>query len=281
MVYKIRVLRLQLLLFSGWRDVMYFSLLPPLRLPILLVQRLICMWFATSDIPSVNNMASVLGLSGAMGGCAQVLARRLLLAESKRAVNRQRKRKLSGILECDGTSLRSWKIGGTQNLAYVQLFGSIQRHSRKTNLYDIGLGIAKNLGKPPPESWNKISKTRFFEDVEKTDLKGRTTCIISDGAKVYPKIKKHLRLLHRSVSHAKGEFQRTDRLWGSTVSVHTGGIDQAWSSLKANIPKSVATRKHGQVNPQLWSYCTQWQWRFENHLHANLSRLTAQTLRSL
>ena len=70
-------------------------------------------------------------------------------------------------------------------------------------------------------------------------------------------------------------------LWGSTVSVHTGGIDQAWSSLKANIPKSVSTRKNGQVNSQLWTYCTQWQWRFENHLNANLSRVTAETLRSL
>ena len=38
---------------------------------------------------------------------------------------------------------------------------------------------------------------------------------------------------------------------GSKVSVHTGGIDQAWKDLKKNVPNSIATRKDGAPNPLL------------------------------
>ena len=107
-----------------------------------------------------------------------------------------------------------------------------------------------------------------------------TWCYASDGAKVYPKIAKTLKILNRSVSHATGEFQRTHRLHGSKVSVHTGGIDQAWKDLKKKVPNSIATRKDGAPNPLLWQYATQWQWRWENSACANLSRLTAETLRA-
>ena len=67
---------------------------------------------------------------------------------------------------------------------------------------------------------------------------------------------------------------------GSKVSVHTGGIDQAWKDLKKNVPNSIATRKDGAPNPLLWQDATQWQWRWENSACANLSRLTAETLRA-
>ena len=67
---------------------------------------------------------------------------------------------------------------------------------------------------------------------------------------------------------------------GSKVSVRTGGIDQAWKDLKKNVPNSIATRKDGAPNPLLWQYATQWQWRWENSACANLSRLTAETLRA-
>ena len=82
------------------------------------------------------------------------------------------------------------------------------------------------------------------------------------------------------IRDATGEIQRTDRLHGSKVSVHTGGIDQAWKDLKKNVPNSIATRKDGAPNPLLWQYATQWQWRWENSACANLSRLTAETLRA-
>ena len=140
--------------------------------------------------------------------------------------------KAPGILECDGTSIRSYKIAGTQNLAYVQLYGAIERKSRKVNIYQLGIAVSKNLGKPPPESWSKISATSFLTDVDKKDADGKTSCIISDGAKVYPKLAAHLKILNRSVSHASGEFERTDRLHGCKISVHTGGIDQTWKDLK-------------------------------------------------
>ena len=255
-----------------------WSMLPTLRCPILLVHRLLVFWFANSMAPSINNMANVLGVSGNLGSCAQKLAKRLLVAESECAIARQKKRKLRGLIECDGTSIRSYKIAGTQNLAYVQLYGAIERTSRKVNLYQLGIAVSKNLGKPPPESWAKISATSFLTDVEKTDAAGKTSCIISDGAKVYPKIAKTLKILNRSVSHATREFQRTDKLHASKVSVHTGSIDQAWKDLKKNVPNSIATRKDGAPNPLLWQYATQWQWRWENS--ANLSRLTAETLRA-
>ena len=47
-----------------------------------------------------------------------------------------------------------------------------------------------------------------------------------------------------------------------------------------NVPNSIATRKDGAPNPLLWQYATQWQWRWENSACANLSRLTAETLRA-
>ena len=93
----------------GWHDVLTWSMLPTLRCPILLVHRLLVFWFANSMAPSINNMANVLGVSGNLGSCAQKLAKRLLVAESECAIARQKKRKLRGLIECDGTSIRSYK----------------------------------------------------------------------------------------------------------------------------------------------------------------------------
>ena len=195
---------------------------------------------------------------------------------------KQKQRKLSGILECDGTSLRSWKVSGTQGLAYVQLYGVIERNSRKVSLYDIGIGNAPNLRKPG--SPHQSPGPKLLVILPGRGEKGcmwKTTCLISDGAKVYPKIARSLKILIRSVNHSKGEFQRMDRLHGAKLSVHTGGIDQAWKDLKQNIPQSTATRQDGPRNPRLWQYATQWQWRWEHHTVANLSRVTADTLRAM
>ena len=66
-------------------------MLPTLRLPILLVHRVLVCWLANSKAPKVDNIAKVLGISGAIGGCAQRLARRLPVAESECAVKNKNK----------------------------------------------------------------------------------------------------------------------------------------------------------------------------------------------
>ena len=151
-------------------------------------------------------MASIFGLSGQVGSPVHRLATMLRSAEAQCAVKMQNSRKLAGLVEVDGTSLRSWRLPGTQMLAYYLLFGAIQRGSRMVNIYSIGVSHARNMGKPPPESFARIFRTAFPKDLDRKDNEGRTSCLISDGAPCYPKLKRELKVLHRSVSHAKGEF---------------------------------------------------------------------------
>jgi len=51
-------------------------------------------------------------------------------------------------------------------------------------------------------------------------------------------------------------------------------------NLQQNIPQGIAARKDGRTNPELWQYATQWEWRWEHHTVANLSRVTAETFRA-
>eukprot|EP00434_Breviolum_minutum_P028966 symbB.v1.2.025624.t1/scaffold2499.1/size77698/2 len=121
-------------------------------------------------------------------------------AEAQCAVKMQNSRKLAGLVEVDGTSLRSWRLPGTQMLAYYQLFGAIQRGSRMVNIYSVGVSHARNMGKPPPESFARIFWTAFPKDLDRKDNEGRTSCLISDGAPCYPKLKRELKVLHRFVN---------------------------------------------------------------------------------
>ena len=261
---------------QGWHDVLHFSALPTLRLPIIYVWKLVHLWFANLKPPSVDSMASIFGLSGQVGSPVHRLATMLRSAEAQCAVKMQNSRKLAGLVEVDGTSLRSWRLPRTQMLAYYQLFGAIQRGSRMVNIYSIGVSHARNMGKPPPESFARIFRTAFPKDLDRKDNEGRTSCLISDGAPCYPKLKRELKVLHRSVSHAKGEFVKKDKIHGCQVSIHTGEIDNVWNAINSAIPNSLTTKSKGEVNPLLLHYARQWQWRWSNSRSSNLALATAR-----
>ena len=202
-------------------------------------------------------------------------------AEAECALKMQNSRKLAGLVEVDGTSLRSWRLPGTQTLAYYQLFGAVQRGSRMVHIYSIGVSHARNMGKPPPESFARIFQTAFPKDLDRTDNEGRTSCLISDGAPCYPKLTRELKVLHRSVSHASGEFVKKEKIHGRQVSIHMGEIDNVWHAIKAAIPKSLTTKRKGEVNPLLLQYARQWQWRWFNSRCSNLALATARYFRDL
>ena len=181
------------------------------------------------------------------------------------------------------------KLRYRRRLLHLQTYVMLRYRPRLLHLHDgVGWGGLITFNGTCRHTWcyatDVVSCTCRHTWCYATDLVSctcrHTWCYASDGAKVYPKIAKTLKILNRSVSHATGEFQRTHRLHGSKVSVHTGGIDQAWKDLKKNVPNSIATRKDGAPNPLLWQYAAQWQWRWENSTCANLSRLTAETLRA-
>ena len=97
---------------------------------------------------------------------------------------------------------------------------------------------------------------------------------MSDGARCYPKLAREMKVLLRSVDHSHGVFQKWDRVRGKRLSVHTGGIDQAWKAAKAFIPQSLSTRRNGVVNPLLMKYVRMYQWRFEKGASADFCRET-------
>ena len=131
------------------------------------------------------------------------------------------------------------------------------------------------------DSFARILNTAFPRDLDRRDSEGRTSCLISDGAPCYPKLTRDLKVLHRSVSHASGEFVKKEKINGRLVSIHTGEIDNIWNGIKTNIPKSLCSRQHGEVNPQLLQYARQWQRRWENSRCANLAQATARCFRDL
>ena len=118
----------------------------------------------------------------------------------------------------------------------------------------------------------------YFTHVQTRNV---TRVQISDGAPCYPKLKRELKVLHRSVSHAKGEFVKKDKIHGCQVSIHTGEIDNVWNAIKSAIPNSLTTKSKGEVNPLLLQYARQWQWRWSNSRSSNLALATARYFRDL
>ena len=265
---------------AGWHDVLHFSALPTLRLPIIFIWQILKIWFANAKVPSIDAICKILGIGGAQGSAAQRLGKFLLSAEASCAEKQQQTRKLQGLIECDGTSIRSWKVPNTTNLCYWQLYGACERGHRVVNLYDIRLAISRNFGKPPPGSYTRIASTSFFEDVSYRTDSGQRTCLISDGAPCYDKIASCTGLLKRSVNHSKGEFERKERLHNKVISVHTGSIDNVWKMLKEHIPNSVNSKSGGHPNAVIMKYCRQWQWRYENASCLDLCKITAKRFRS-
>ena len=257
---------------------MSFSALPILRWPILHYWTFLERWFATSNRPTSEDIARTMGVSGQACSAARRLGQVLLTAEAMCAERTQEKRLLSGLLEVDATSIRKFVLPGTTTLRYMQYFGALQRGKRCINLYRLQDAASKHFGKPPPESFGRISKTQFVHQVLQTTASFGRTCLISDGAPAYMKLCPRMQVLHRSCCHSKGQFVLHSRIHGVRTAVHTGGIDSAWKLCKASVPSSVVTRSAGNFNPKIDVYIRAWQWRWENSaiLGQSLCRKTAQ-----
>ncbi|CAK9013870.1 unnamed protein product [Durusdinium trenchii] len=262
---------------ESFKDVMNFSALPTLRWPIVHYWFFLQQWFANSKRPSSEEIARMMGVSGQACSAARRLGEVLLRAEALCAQKTQDSRKLSGLLEVDGTSIRKFVLPGSTTLRYTQYFGALKRGTRCIHLYRLPDADSKSFGKPPPESFARIQKTDFMRQVlPMTPGLGKTS-LISDGAPpAYLKLCPELKVLHRACCHSKGQFVERSRIHGLRTEVHTGGIDSCWKLCKAAIPPSVLTKSDGSFNPKIDVYIRSWQWRWENTTCTNLCKKTAQ-----
>ena len=85
--------------------------------------------------------------------------------------------------------------------------------------------------------------------------------------------------------------------WGNNVQLHLHTMVTTRSSLALGVGQggafsctctlwwcyAVRSSLPSAITPDamLWQYATQWQWRWEHHTVANLSRVTAETLRAM
>lgn len=128
-----------------WKDVLTYSHLPRLRMPLPHVVKAMCIFFRNVKIPSLNEMASEMGYNGHAGGCLAALRNSLLRSCARCAVHEQRNRQLSGVLEADATSLRKAVVPGSTTLRYFQAFGLVQRDVKRVNLYDLGRSVTVSI----------------------------------------------------------------------------------------------------------------------------------------
>ena len=68
-----------------------------------------------------------------------------MAAEAECAETTQKKRRLTGLLEADATSLRKMRLGTTTTLRYFQAFGVVKREERVVHLCDLGRNEQKRL----------------------------------------------------------------------------------------------------------------------------------------
>ena len=128
-----------------WKDVLTYSHLPRVRMPLPHVLQAMCIFFRTVKIPSLNEMAAEMGYNGHAGGCLAALRNSLLHSCARCAVHEQRHRQLSGVVEADATSLRKAVVPGSTTLRYFQAFGVVQRDVKRVNLYDLGHSDSVNI----------------------------------------------------------------------------------------------------------------------------------------
>ena len=128
---------------SSWRcrdcrhfsDAMDHSLLPRVRMPFSHVDAAVSLYFTGSQGPSLRKMAAHGGRSKSS---LQKMRSALLGAGALCAEKIQRKRRLTGLLEADATSLRKMRLGKTRTLRYFQAFGAVKREKRVVQLYNFG-----------------------------------------------------------------------------------------------------------------------------------------------
>ncbi|CAL1163173.1 unnamed protein product [Cladocopium goreaui] len=251
-------------------DVMDHSLLPRVRMPLPHIDG--------STAPTLEAMASNLGHGGQSKSSLQKIRSALLTFEAEAAKKRQHKRKLRGIVEADATSLRKLKLPRTTTLRYFQAFGVASRDSREVQLYDLGFADAQNYGKPPVESARAIEGVGGLNGVIREG-----TILCSDGARCYPKLCRTKKIKHFCCSHRQSQFNVKKRWQGKTIDVHTGTIDNVWRLIKGSLPKTLHTKSATNptlLNGKIWTHVRAWQWRWENSSHKNLSKLTAQIVKT-
>ncbi|CAK9051749.1 Uncharacterized protein SCF082_LOCUS28378, partial [Durusdinium trenchii] len=164
---------------AGWKDVLSFSYLPVVRMPLYHVWLAAEAWFATTKPPSLSDLGQRLGYNSQRCGVLRRLVRAFLVAESRCAQLTQASRTLSGPLEVDGTSIKKWRPAGSTTNYYQQVFGVVERNSNRINLHEFGTVAAQNFGKPPTESLLKLETCGAASFIAKKSV------VISDGCPAY------------------------------------------------------------------------------------------------
>ena len=114
-----------------WSDVLAFSFLPVVKMPLPLVHEAMTRYCHGPFPETLQSAASAMGLSGTSAGSAlSKLWNALKVAEVRCMEQRQADRQLSGLLEVDATSVRKWRDVDTGRNVYYQIFGVYKRREQ-------------------------------------------------------------------------------------------------------------------------------------------------------
>ena len=149
---------------------------------------------------------------------------------------------------------------------------SLAQDARQLLLFDIGAGLSRKGGKPPPESLAKLRRCNLAACV-KPSYNGQKTVLLTDGAPCYITLANELGIQHEAVNHSRGQFVRPAKQGRKHIQCHTGTIDSVWALLKRFIPKTLSSH-----SDKLWLYAKAFQWRYVN-CNAELARRTAVACR--
>ncbi|CAE7225007.1 unnamed protein product [Symbiodinium microadriaticum] len=258
-------------------DILTYSCLPRLKLPLPLVLKAMHLHFENSTSSSLKDMGRRLGLSGGNKGSLRKLAQHLRAAEAhasssvwlkvlfpkrvtgpvclqaRSAQRMQQKRKRSGWVEADARCL-----------IWHQFFGFVERPVGaavpRVHLYELPLISTLPNAKSPQESKSRILETRAFDCLRRTTSSGRSTVLLTDGAKAYPGLARACGIKHLACNHAEG------------------GVDTVWQQIKSWLPNQIPACSKGKPNPTIMQYVRQWQWRHEHR--QSLLEATGKMLRA-
>lgn len=238
-------------------------------------------------------MAQEVGLSTGTGASAiKNVLQGLRHVEAEAAVKEQASRKLSGILEMDATGLRKIRSKNLKKNKYLQVFGVARRTRQGSkvaavlpvafNLYFLPVAVVSSGAVPPVESEERVVATGALQCVQARTPEGKKSRIVTDGARLYPKMAKGLQIPHHACAHYIGKFNKQVSLGrDGCLQVNTGYVDNLWKLMKAAVPKSlVSSYDNDTFNPELQSYVRSWQWRY-HHSGEDLYVQLGRHLRSL
>ncbi|OLP78871.1 hypothetical protein AK812_SmicGene40903 [Symbiodinium microadriaticum] len=238
-------------------DILTYSCLPRLKLPLPLVLKAMHLHFENSTSSSLKDMGRRLGLSGGNKGSLRKLAQHLRAAEAhasssvwlkvlfpkrvtgpvclqaRSAQRMQQKRKRSGWVEADARCL-----------IWHQFFGFVERPVGaavpRVHLYELPLISTLPNAKSPQESKSRILETRAFDCLRRTTSSGRSTVLLTDGAKAYPGLARACGIKHLACNHAEGGV---DTVWQQIKSEYDDVVNEA----KKNGQKVHMARVHGLI----------------------------------